>query len=104
LGETAKLRYVTLLTHVFAIGAFWLHVASLVEMAFERHLGIGRNPDVVGQALYDRGRLATHLRYQRQFVVSLAHRRGDEVERMSADRERDRKLLAAPDAVRIDAF
>ena len=67
------------IAHVLAVGAFRLHIAALVEIAFERHLGVGGNLDVIGHALDDSGRFAAHLRDQRQFVVALAHRRGDKI-------------------------
>jgi hypothetical protein len=44
--------------HVFPVGPFQLHIAALVEIAFERHLRICRHQDVVGEALDDRCRLA----------------------------------------------
>ena len=43
-------------------------------------------------------------RDQRQLVAGMAHGRGDEVERMGADGERDRQLLAARHAGRVDAL
>ena len=41
---------------------------------------------------------------QRQLVAGMAHGRGDEIERMRADRECDRQLLAARHAGRVDAL
>ena len=90
--------------HVFAERAFRLDIAALVEIALERHLGVGRHQDVVGQALDDRRGLAAHGRDQRQLVAGMAHGRGDEVERMGADGEGDRQLLAARDDGRVDAL
>ena len=81
--------------HVFAERPFRLDVAALVEIALERHLGVGRHQDVVGEAFDHRRRLAAQRRDQRQLVAGMAHGRGDEIERMRADGERDRQLFAA---------
>ena len=90
--------------HVFAERPFRLDIAALVEIALEGHLGVGRHQDVVGEALDDRRRLAAQRRDQRQLVAGMAHGRRDEVERMRADGECDRQLLAARDAGRVDAL
>ena len=90
--------------HVFAERPFRLDIAALVEIALERHLGVGRHQDVVGEAFDDRRRLAAERRDQRQLVAGMAHGRGDEIERMRADGERDRQLFAARHAGRVDAL
>ena len=41
------------IAHVLAIGPFRLDIAALVEIALERHLGVGRHQDVVGEAFDD---------------------------------------------------
>ena len=83
------------IAHVFAERPFRLDIAALVEIALERHLGVGRHQDIVGEAFDHRRRLAAEGGDQRQLVAGLAHRRGEEIERMGADREGDRQLLAA---------
>ena len=92
------------IAHVFAERPFRLDIAALVEIALERHLGVGRHQDVVGEALDHRRRLAAEGGDQRQLVAGLAHGRGDEIERMRADREGDRQLFAARHAGGVDAL
>ena len=82
------------ITHVFAVRAFRLDVAALVEIALERHLGVGRHENVVGEALDHRRRLAAEACHQLQLVAGLPRGRCKEVERMDADRERNRQFLA----------
>ena len=92
------------IAHVFAERPFRLHVAALVEIALENHLGVGRHQDVVGQALDHRRRFAAERGDQRQFVAGMPHGRRDEIERMRAACEGDRQLFAARDASRVDAL
>ena len=90
--------------HVFAERPFRLHVAALVEIALEHHLGVGRHQDVVGEALHHRRGLAAQRADQGQLVARHAHGGGDEIERMGADGEGDRQLLAARHAGGVDAL
>ena len=83
------------IAHVFAERPFRLDIAALVEIALERHLGVGRHQDVVGQAFHHRRRLAAEAGDQRQFIARQPRGRGEEIERMRADREGHRQFLAA---------
>ena len=90
--------------HVFAERSFRLNIAALVEVAFERHLGVGGHPDVVDKALDHRRALAAEGGDQRQFVPRLAGGRRKKIERMRAHRESDREALAAVNAGLVDAL
>ena len=92
------------IAHIFAERPFRLDIAALVEIALERHLGVGRNENVVGEAFHHRRRLGAEAGDQRQLVARLPRGRGEEIERMGADRERHRQLLAARHGGGVDAL
>ena len=58
------------IAHIFAERPFRLDIAALVEIALERHLGVGRNQDIVGQAFHHRRRLGAEAGDQRQLVAA----------------------------------
>ena len=72
----------TVVAHVLAVGPFRLHIAALIEIAFQRHLGVGRHQDVVGETFDDGSRLAAKRGHQGQLVAGLARGRGKHIERM----------------------
>ena len=90
--------------HIFAVRAFRLRIAALVEITFKRHLRIRRHQDIVGEALDHRRRLAAKRRDQCQLVTALPRRRGKEIERMRADRKGDRQAFAACHGCRVNAL
>ena len=92
------------IAHVFAIRPFRLDVAALVQIAFERHLGVGRHQNVVGETFHHRRRLAAEIGDEVEFVAGLARGRGEEIERMGADRKGHRQFLAARHAGGVDAL
>ncbi len=92
------------IAHVFAVRPFRLDVAALVEITLERHFGVGRHQNIVGEALDHRRRRGAELRHERKLVAAQPRRRGEEIERMRAGGERHRQFLAARDARGIDAL
>ncbi len=92
------------IAHVFAIRTLRLDIAALVQITFERHLGVGRHQNVVGETLDHRRRLAAKIGDEIEFVAGLARGGGEEIERMGADRKRHRQFLAARHACGVDAL
>ena len=86
------------------IRPFRLDVTALVEIAFERHLGIGRHQNIVGQALDHRRRLGAELRDKLELVAALPRGGGEKVERMGAGGKRHRQFLATRHAGGVDAL
>jgi tetratricopeptide (TPR) repeat protein len=60
----------SVVSHVLAEWAFRLRVAALVEITFERHLRIRRHKNIVGEALYDRHRLAAETNHGSRWCAS----------------------------------
>ncbi len=92
------------IAHIFAERPFRLDIAALVEIALERHLGVGGNENIVGQAFHHRRRLGAEAGDQRQLIARLPRGRGEEIERMRADRECHRQFLAARHRSGVDAL
>ena len=92
------------IAHIFAERPFRLDIAAFVEITLERHLGVGGNENIVGQAFHHRRRLGAEAGDQRQLIARLPRGRGEEIERMRADGKRHRQFLAARHRGGVDAF
>ena len=82
----------------FAVRAFLLAIAELVEIAFDDHLGVGRRQHPVGEPAHHRDRFAAQGRHQGELVGREPQPGGEIVQRMRADGEAHRQCLAALDA------
>jgi len=82
----------------FAVRAFLLAIAKLVEIALDDHLGVGRRQYPVGEPAHHRDRFAAQGRHQGELVGREPQPGGEIVQRMRADRETHRQCLAALDA------
>jgi hypothetical protein len=79
----------------FAVRAFGLGVAALVEIAFQDELGVGGHEQVVRHALDHAHRRAAQRGDEFELVGGNAHGRADMIDRMRPDGECDRGTLAA---------
>ena len=71
-------------------------------IAFQHPFGVGRHAHVVGHAFHHRQRRAAQRRHQREIVARQPHHRGEMIDRMRADHERDRHRLAGRGARLVD--
>ncbi len=86
----------------FAVGPLRLHIAPLVEIAFQHQLRISGYEDVVGDALHHRQGLVAEGSHEAQLVDRQPHGGRDMIERMGADDEAHRQPLAARQGRLVD--
>ena len=82
-----------IVAHVFTIWSFRLEVSALIQIAFDHHLRVRGDQNVVCEAFHERRRLAANSRERMIFLALLPIGGSDEIQRMRADREGDRQAL-----------